>query len=371
MSDNVVFVTVTEIVTANIPTGSVDTSSSQSAKSLFSTPSDVASVSRVSSISSSTAGAATTIPAITSDFTLSTPSSTFTSDPVSPNLVGNNNSVQSLALAAIILIALLYLFVIVAFILFWLRKECQKCQSLTGQLRGVLKQPQVSGSAERDLESQSKSSSRRSFWPGHPKSSKGKQHADSLMEGFGVTAVDVSYPPSTAVRKNTTEMLHSAADAACTSEEGKDPFRDPQALGSSPHVGFVPYDKFVNTANSQYRSRPYSCEAGASTVKNLRETDKDATSVKLHRGFDSDSFDSDSFDSDSFDSDSFYRASFLGKRISPPQTLAVNGLAKTADGRHRIESRERVKLDLVRDSQGVWNYVPSQFPPLAAPRTDG
>jgi hypothetical protein len=361
MSDNVVFVTVTEVVTANIPTGSVGTSSSQSTKSLFPTPSNVASVSGVSSISSSTADAATTIPAITSDVTLPTPSSTFTSDPVSPRLVGNNNSIQSLALAAIILIALLYLFVIFAFILFWFRKECQKCQSLTGQLRGVLKQPKDPGIAESDLESQSKSSSRHSFWLGHPKSNKGKQRADSLMEGFGVTAVNVSYPPATVGRKNTTEMLHSAADAACTSEEGKDPFRDPQALDSNPRDSFVPYDKFVNTVYSHSRSRPYSCEAGANTVKDLEETDQDVTSFKLYRGF----------DSDTFDSDSFHRASFLGKRISPPQTLAVNGLSKTAGGRHRIESRERVKLDLVRDSQGVLNYVPSQFPPLAAPGTDG
>jgi hypothetical protein len=89
-----------------------------------------------------------------------------------------------------------------------------------------------------------------------------------------------------------------------------------------------------------------------SAVQDLEETEEDAESVKLRRSFDSDIFDSDSF---------------LGKRITPPRILAVNGLSKAASGCHRIESGERVKLDLVRDSQGIWKYVPSPFPALAAP----
>jgi hypothetical protein len=347
MAGNIVFVTITDLTTVDVPTGIFTLSSFQPSGTIVASASNVVSVSEMSSFSNTPAGtgALTTIPALPTNFASPTPISTFTPESSNTEQAGNGKLVQSLALAAIILVILLYLFVIIAFILLWVRQKCPKCQSLIGKVRSVFKQSEDTEMAtEKDLEGQLNHSDRHSSWPGSPKSnSTVKQRTDSPTDDFEAVPIDVLYPHPVVGRKNTTEILHEAAEIALKSEDARDPFGDNQHMvneveGSrgrpydSPEPGFGSYDNFVNNDNRNVDRSP---------------SENGEEAVQRHPRYDSDGF----------------------LRITPPCVLAVNGLvSKVTARRPMIKSGEIVKLVYRRDSQGIWSYLPPLFSPLDVPK---
>jgi hypothetical protein len=288
--------------------------------------------------------ALTTIPSLPTNFASPTPISTFTPESGNTEQAPKGNQIRALVFAALILVILLYLFTMIVAVLLWWRGECPKCQSLTGVIcKKVHTQDDPEMAIEKDLEDQSKPLGRHSSWPGSPKiNGTGEQRADSPIDGFEKTPVDVPYSRAPVVRKNTTEMLHEAAEVVRKSEDSQNPFRDNQHVANevegsrgrpydSPKPGFVSYDNFVNDDNSTVYRSPF---------------DDEEETTQRHPRYDSDGF----------------------LRITPPRVLAVNGLAsKATAGRPLIKSGDIVKLEYRRDSQGVWSYLPSIFPPLTVP----